>query len=421
MSPADKMLDLAKRSKEASQLLRLASTEQKNEALLHIAKALEERRHFILEANKKDLKLGKELQLSEAMLDRLSLESRFESVVFDVRKVAELPDPVGEIIETSLLPNQLQLKKIRTPIGVILVIYESRPNVTVDVTSLSLKTNNCIILRGGKETLHSNRALVEVIHGALAKTKLPEASVQLINSRSRTPLKQLLKLDQFIDMVIPRGGAPLQNFCLKESTIPVITGGIGICHLFVDRSVDIDRAIKVVVNAKTQRPSVCNALDTLLVHTQVASQFLPKVLSELRAHGVTFRLDSPLWDMLKPEERQNCQRATEGDWQTEWLSLVLGIKMVSSLQDAIDHIQKYGSGHSDGILTNSKADGEAFVAAIDSAAVYINASTRFTDGAQFGLGAEVAVSTQKLHARGPMGLKELTSSKWVAIGDYHVR
>jgi len=414
MKFAASLLKLAQEAKQAAHQLRLATSAEKNQALELIAKALEKERDKILRANAEDLKAA---QLSEALLDRLSLEGgRLEGIIADVRHVASLPDPIDEIIEEQTLPNHLLLQKKRVPIGVLGVIYEARPNVTVDVATLALKTSNCALLRGGKETLKSNRALVHAIHAALSHSKLPKEAIGLIKSPNRSQVKQLLKLDQYVDMIIPRGGKALHRFCLEESLIPVITGGIGICHLYVDADADLKRALDVVDNAKTQRPSVCNALDTLLVHRDVASAFLPTVIKRLEAKNVSFRLDPKAWKII-----QKGKQAEPADWQTEWLSLVLGIKVVDSLEEAIAHIQVNSSGHSDGILTNSKPHARAFVEAVDSASVYVNASTRFTDGAQFGLGAEVAVSTQKLHARGPMGLKELTTYKWIVEGDYHVR
>ncbi len=394
-------------AKEAANFLRLATPEQKNQALLAIADELEKRSKEILYANQKDLDAA---ELGVAMQDRLSLQGRLGSVIADLNHVISLSDPVGELLEERTLPSELHLKKVRTPIGVIGVIYEARPNVTIDVASLCLKTGNSAILRGGSETINTNKALIKAVHLGLTKAKFPKACVQFIDNPSRIYVKQMLHLDEQIDMIIPRGGAKLQQFCRKESMIPVITGGIGICHLFVDEQVDQKRALNVIHNAKTQRPSVCNALDTLLVHEKIAAKFLPQLREKLQ--GVVFHVDP------KAAKHIHGIKATEESWQTEWLDLILGIKVVSSMEEAIAHIQKYSSGHSDGILTDDDKHAASFVTQIDSAAVYINASTRFTDGAQFGLGAEVAVSTQKLHARGPMGLKELTTYKWILEGEY---
>lgn len=418
MKISPSLLKLAVKAKEASKRLRLATTEQKNRALHLIADALESGRQKIIEANQKDLAAA---NLSEAMLERLSLETRLDGIIADVRNVASLPDPVGETLFSTILPNGLKLSKKRVPIGVIGVIYESRPNVTVDIASLCLKTSNCAILRGGKETLTTNIALMKAIQSALKKAKLPEEAIQLISSSNRALVKQLVRLDGWVDMIIPRGGHALQQFCLKEGTIPVITGGIGICHLFVDESADMMKACEVVFNAKTQRPSVCNSLDTVLVHHKVANEFLSKLIARLSEKKVRYKLDPKAWELVHPKNQDLFQRAEEQDWSTEWLSLTLGVKVVDSLGEAIEHVQNHSTNHSDGILTNNPSHAAAFVNAIDSCAVYVNASTRFTDGAEFGLGAEVAVSTQKLHARGPLGLEELTSYKWVVEGDYHVR
>jgi glutamate-5-semialdehyde dehydrogenase len=331
----------------------------------------------------------------------------------DIHHVIELPDPVGEVIESNILPNGLELRKQRTPIGVLGIIYESRPNVTIDVSVLGIKSGNCAILRGGSETIETNKALIKIIASGLAKAGLPSNCVQLIDDPDRALVLDMLHLHDSIDMIIPRGGASLHQFCRENSRIPVITGGIGICHLYVDETVDLDRAVEVIFNAKTQRPTVCNALDTLLVNKKIAEKIIPKVIERLK--GVTFHLDSKL------HQGSCCVQIKEGDWDREWLSLDLGIKVVEDIAEAIKHIQAHSTGHSDGILTENLKLAEQFVKEIDSACVYVNASTRFTDGGQFGLGAEVAVSTQKLHARGPMGLKELTTYKWVGIGDYHVR
>lgn len=412
------LLLIAQQAKEAAKKMRLVSTEEKNRALLSIAEELEESEASILHVNEQEILCATEL--SEAMKDRLSLKGRLKGIIADVRIIAQLPDPVGEIIEEKKLKNGLTIYKKRVPIGVIGVIYEARPNVTVDIASLALKTSNCAILRGGKETLQTNIALMEAIQRGLDRAGLPKEALQLIKNPQRSQVKQLVKLDSYIDMIIPRGEG-LHRFCIEESTIPVITGGMGICHLYVDPSADFSKSIEVIVNAKVQRPSVCNALDTLLIHKDIASDFLPLAIHALKENGVTFYLDSQAWNLLHAQEGKLYKHASEQDWKTEWLSLILGIKIVDSLDEAIDHIQHYSTNHSDGILTNSKKNAQAFIEAIDSCAVYVNASTRFTDGEQFGLGAEVAVSTQKLHARGPMGLKELTSYKWVVEGNYHIR
>lgn len=419
MKIAQTLLDLAIKAKDASRRFSLASQEEKNRALFLIAESLEQSQKTILAANQQDLEAGRS-HLSASLLDRLSLEGRLEGMIHDVRRVADLPDPVGEIIEAQTLPNGLLLHKKRVPIGVLGVIYEARPNVTVDTAALVLKTGNTAILRGGKEAIRTNQALMKAIKAGLAKSTLPQEALQLIKTASRSQVKQLLQLDAYVDMIIPRGGEGLQQFCRQHSTIPVIFGGAGICHLFVDASADLAKATRVILNAKMQRPAACNALDTLLVHHAIAPLFLPTLLSQLAEKGVCLHLDAKAWALFAHAGIPGCQQAEPTDWKTEWLSLVLNIKIVESIEEAIAHTQKYG-GHSDGILTNTPAHARLFATAVDSAAVYINASTRFTDGGQFGLGAEIAVSTQKLHARGPVALKELTTYKWIIEGDYHER
>lgn len=419
MKIAQTLLLIAQKAKEAAKRMRLLSTEEKNRALLSIAEQLEKNQETILFANDADLASH---ELPAAMLDRLSLKNgRLQEIIKDVKAVVGLPDPVGEILEYRTLPNGLNIYKKRVPIGVLGIIYEARPNVTVDIASLALKTGNCAILRGGKETLRTNIALMEAIQKGLEEANLPKECLQLIKSPNRSQVKQLVKLDSFIDMIIPRGGAGLHRFCLEESTIPVITGGIGVCHLYVDTTADFSKSVAVISNAKIQRPAVCNALDTLLIHREIAEEFLPLIVKALQPKGVIFYLDPQAWTILQDKPPNIFKQAAEKDWHTEWMNLTLGIKVVDSLEAAISHIQTYSTNHSDGILTGSESNAKAFIEAIDSSAVYINASTRFTDGGQFGLGAEVAVSTQKLHARGPMGLKELTTYKWIVEGKYHIR
>jgi glutamate-5-semialdehyde dehydrogenase len=310
------------------------------------------------------------------------------------------------------------LAKSRTPFGVLGIIYESRPNVTLDISALTIKSGNCALLRGGSETFHTNRLLVEIIKNSLKASDLPTEAIQLIPTQDRSQVHELLQLHEYIDLIIPRGGAALQRFCREHSQIPVSTGGIGVCHLFVDETADLERSLPVILNAKTQRPTVCNALDTLLVHTAVASQFIPAIVTTLSKKGVIFRLDPKAWELI---QEPSCHLADPKDWDNEWLSLILGIKVVEDLKEAIEHIHGHSTGHSDGILTENPRNAEFFIKKIDSAAVYVNASTRFTDGGQFGMGSEVAISTQKFHARGPLGLKELTSYKWIIRGDYQVR
>jgi len=414
------LIEMGQRAKAAARQLARATTGQKNAALTTLADQLLAHCADVLSANAIDVEAAQANSLSAALIDRLLLnEKRLEGIAADQRNVATLPDPVGEIFEASTLPNGLKIHKQRVPIGVLGVIYEARPNVTIDVAGLALKTGNAVILRGGSETLNSNRALVTVIQQALQECGLPADAVQFIDDADRARVTELLQLDEYVDMIIPRGGAGLHQFCRENSRIPVITGGIGICHLFVDDSADLDAALKIISNAKTQRPSVCNALDAALVHRAVAAEFLPRVVDHLGMAGVTFRADASALPYLPNDPRVTA--AAPADFDTEWLSLVLGLKVVEGLDEAMAHIAAHGTAHSDGILTRTDAHAQRFIAEVDSAAVYVNASTRFTDGSQFGLGAEVAISTQRLHARGPMGLRELTTYKWVVVGQGHVR
>ncbi|MBI5274324.1 MAG: glutamate-5-semialdehyde dehydrogenase [Chlamydiales bacterium] len=405
-------------AKAATVEMARASLLQRNRALSILIENLKRDKDIILQANRQDRDLAKENGLSVALLERLSLENRLEGILHDIDQVIHLPDPVGDLLEERCLPNQLKLTKRSTPIGVLGVIYESRPNVTLDISILTIKSGNCTILRGGSETLYTNQILGKIIKKSLAFSDLPIEAIQLITNPDRRKIKELLQLHEYIDLIIPRGSAALQQFCREHSTIPVITGGVGICHLFVDETADLERSLEVIVNAKTERPTVCNALDTLLVHAAIAPFFIPKVVQVLSKRGVTFRLDHNSYELVKDPA---CELAKPKDWDTEWLSLILGIKIVENLTEAMIHIRSHSTGHSDGILTENPEHARSFISEIDSAAVYVNASTRFTDGGQFGLGAEVAISTQKLHARGPVGLKELTSYKWVIHGNYQIR
>ncbi|MDE1317641.1 glutamate-5-semialdehyde dehydrogenase [Vibrio aestuarianus] len=410
------LINMGKAAKEAAFHLATASTAQKNAALAIIADELEANLETILAANAKDIELGRDAGLSDALLDRLLLnESRLKAIASDVRNVIGLNDPVGSEIDSKVLENGMSLSRRRVPLGVVGVIYEARPNVTIDIAALCLKTGNASILRGGKETFFSNMELVKVIQLALKKAKLPAASVQYIEKPDRELVSQLLKLDDYVDMIIPRGGAGLHKMCKENSTIPVIIGGFGISHIFVDQSADLDKSVDVIENAKVQRPSACNALDTLLVHQSIASEFLAKLVQRL-SDKVEF-VAEPKAKALMGDAKQ-LREAVDGDFDTEWLSYTLGVKVVSDVQQAITHMRDHNASHSDAIMTNDLFNAELFINAAGSAAVYVNASTRFTDGAQFGLGAEVAVSTQKLHARGPMGLEELTSYKWVGKANY---
>lgn len=413
------MQALGRRAKAAAIELRQVTTDAKNQALMTIADTLERRSDEILAANAADIEDGRRNGMTEALLDRLDLQKRLGGVIADVRSVVNLPDPVGIEYEQKTLPNGLQVRKRRVPIGVLGVIYESRPNVTVDVVSLAFKTSNAVILRGGSETLRSNGVLVDAIQAALQVMNLPADSVQLIRDTDRRYVTELLRLSDYVDMIIPRGGNSLHQLCREQSTIPVITGGIGICHLYVDETADLEAAVNIIHNAKVQRPSVCNALDTLLVQDRVAAAFIPRVVERLAQDGVSFRVDEQAASVLDGD--WPIQLAGDGAWDTEWLSLILCIRVVPDLTSAIEHIQQHSTAHSDGIITQDPASMERFLNEVDSAAVYINASTRFTDGGQLGLGAEIAVSTQKLHARGPMGLEELTTYKWIIVGNGHIR
>ncbi|WP_187372956.1 glutamate-5-semialdehyde dehydrogenase [Vibrio mimicus] len=407
---------LGKAAKAASFQLATASTAQKNQALAIMADQLEAQSASILEANAKDIALGREAGLSDAMLDRLLLnESRLQAIANDVHNVIKLNDPVGSEIDSRVLENGMSLARRRVPLGVVGVIYEARPNVTIDIAALCLKTGNAAILRGGKETFFSNMELVKVIQSALDKAGLPAASVQYIEKPDRELVTQLLKMDDYVDMIIPRGGAGLHKMCKENSTVPVIIGGFGISHIFVDVSADLDKSVAVIENAKVQRPSACNALDTLLVHQAIAKPLLEKLVAKLNGK-VAFVAEPKARALMS--SAADLRDAQDGDFDTEWLSYTLGVKVVQDVQEAIDHMREHNASHSDAIMTNDLYNAELFVNTAGSAAVYVNASTRFTDGAQFGLGAEVAVSTQKLHARGPMGLEELTSYKWVGKANY---
>lgn len=410
-------------AKTAARSLATLTTNQKNEALLAIAEELEAQADMVLAQNALDIADGQAKGLSDALLDRLLLTGeRVYRLAVDTRRIVDLPDPVGAEMESRLLPNGLRLSKRRIPIGVIGVIYEARPNVTIDIATLCLKTGNATILRGGSETLRSNLALVNVIQSALERNGLPQTAVQYIDDPDRALVAQLLRLDQYVDMIVPRGGAGLHRLCKEQSTIPVITGGIGICHIYVDESANLERAVDIVENAKVQRPSVCNALDTLLVHPAVASEFLPRVAARLAESGVELRAEGMAGEILAQDQHgAKVVPAGPDDFDQEWLALILGVKVVPGLDEAIEHIHQHSTEHSDSILTNDWSHATRFVNEVNSAAVFVNASTRFNDGGEFGLGAEVAVSTQKLHARGPMGLQELTTYKWIGLGNWQIR
>ncbi len=412
---------MGKGAKQASWQLAVLSTAEKNQALAVIANLLEAESDTILQANEQDMKAARAADMNEALLDRLLLTAQcLAAIANDVRQVCRLNDPVGRVIDGSLLDSGLKLERRRVPLGVIGVIYEARPNVTIDVASLCLKTGNAVILRGGKETHHTNQATVKVIQQALKQCGLPAAAVQAIESPDRELVSELLRMDRYVDMLIPRGGAGLHKLCREQSTIPVITGGIGVCHTFVDNSADFEKALLVIENAKIQRPSACNSLETLLIHREIADRFLPLLSARMYAVGVTLHASPQAMPYLTAGKAK-VVAVEAANYDDEWLSLDLNVDIVTDINAAIDHIREHGTNHSDAILTRSLSSAERFVRAVDSSAVYVNASTRFTDGGQFGLGAEVAVSTQKLHARGPMGLDALTTYKWVGYGDDLVR
>ena len=411
---------LGQQAKAATRDLIRVNTQQKNRALHFIAETIMAKADEIIAANEQDLETGREMGLSEALLDRLRLTpERLAGICQGVQDVIQLPDPVGEDMDSRVLENGLRISRRRIPIGVIGVVYESRPNVTVDIAALCLKSSNCAIMRGGKESLNSNRVLAEAVVAGCVEGGLPEHAIQLIQSPDRSLVRELMRANDYVDMIIPRGGAGLHQFAIENATIPVITGGIGVCHIYVDQAADLKKVAPIAVNAKVQRPSVCNAMDTLLVHASVAEEILPQVTQAWHEHGVEVRCEPRAYAILK--DQPNVKQAGEADFDTEFMALIAAVKVVDSLDEALDHIFAHGTSHSEAIITEDLKTATRFVNELDSSAVFVNASTRFNDGGQFGLGAEVAVSTQRLHARGPMGLKELTTYKWVAFGDGHVR
>ncbi len=414
--------EMGKKARQAARVMASVPDSQRNLFLTRLAASLQEQAEEILSVNQQDIESGRAAGLGDALIDRLMLNnSRIAAVAADLETLAAMPDPIGTLIDERIAANGIQVRRVRVPLGVIAVIYEARPNVTVDISALGLKSGNVVILRGGKETIATNLCLAKIIQSVLEATGLPVDAVQFIDDADRALVTQLVKLDRFVDMLIPRGGNNLQQFCKQEATMPVMLGGIGICHLYVDASAHLDRALAVIQNAKVQRPTVCNALDTLLVQQDIAAEFLPLVAASLHSAGVTFRLDESAQKFLPLDAQKGILPAEENDFDTEWLSLVLGIKVVPDLQTSIEHIWQHSTFHSDGILTETEEHARQFVAQVDSAVVYVNASTRFSDGSQLGLGGEVAVSTQRLHARGPIGLEGLTTYKWVIHGEYTVR
>jgi len=407
----------ARSVKEASGILCNATAAKKNTLLKAIASQLKRETDKICGANRKDLAAAKRVGISKVLLDRLTLdEKRIAQMIAGVKDVIALPDPVGDVLERTERPNGLVIEKVRVPLGAVGIIYEARPNVTVDASALCLKAGNSVLLRGGSEAIHTNKKLVEIIKKALDNVELPTGCVEFIDTTDRKAVAEMLKQDRYLDIIIPRGSQRLIKYIQTSSSVPVIAHGEGNCHVFVDSSADLKQAEEIVVNAKVQRPSVCNAAEKLLVHEKIAKAFLPAVAEKLKQADVELRGDKRSRSIVK-----DIIPAGEEDWYREYLDLIIGIKVVKDLDEAIGHINHYGSHHSDAIVTCSKSNGEKFLREVDSAAVYVNASTRFTDGFEFGLGAEIGISTQKLHARGPMVLAELTSTKFIVHGDGQIR
>lgn len=405
------------KAKEAAKSLMIASTEEKNKALESIANALVENADRIIAENQKDLDNAEANNMPLAMRDRLKLDrDRIIGMAEGVKGVVSLPDPVGKVLDTVTRPNGLEIKKVATPMGVIAVIFEARPNVTSDAAALCLKSGNTVILRGGKEAINSNKVIADIMRQAVEEAGMPKDVIQLVEDTSRDSANELMTMNKYVDVLIPRGGAGLIQAVVKNATVPVIETGVGNCHIYVDKDADIDMAVDIVFNAKTSRPSVCNAAETLLIHKDVTVDALPKIKAKLDEKDVVILGDEQVQSIL-----DNVGSATEEDWATEYLDYKMSVKVVDSLEDAIDHIYKYSSGHSECIVTENKKAAEVFMNCIDSAAVYVNASTRFTDGGEFGFGAEIGISTQKLHARGPIGLPELQSFKYKIYGTGQIR
>ena len=410
------ILEIAKNAKQASLKLGVLTTGQKNAALMEIADALEANVSYIISENEKDIAAAKANGMSSALIDRLKLDtSRIQGMAKGVREVCALEDPIGETICGFTRPNGLDIIKKRLPLGVIGIIYEARPNVTSDAISLCIKTGNAVILKGGKEAIHSNSAIMDISKDAAKNAGLPDGAMELIRDTSREATQYLMKLNGFVDILIPRGGAGLINAVVQNATVPVIQTGVGNCHIYIDESADLDMAKRIVVNAKTQRPAVCNAAESLLVHRATADKFIPQIFDEFNRLGVELRGDA---EVLK---YCDAKPAVEEDYSTEYLDLIMSAKIVDSIDEAIEHINRYGTKHSECIVTRNYDSAKKFQAMVDAAAVYVNASTRFTDGGEFGFGAEIGISTQKLHARGPMGLKELTTYKYLINGSGQIR
>ncbi len=415
------LIQTGKNAKEAAFFLQSLSTEEKNKGLMAVADALVANSALIIAENEKDVNAAKERGTSPAMIDRLSLdEKRIADMAQGVRLVCDLPDPIGDVLEEFTRPNGLRIEKVRVPMGVIGIIYESRPNVTSDAFSLCFKTGNAVILRGGSDAVSSNTAIVKVIREALQSVNITPDSIALVSDTSRQVASDMMKLNRYIDLLIPRGGAGLIRSVIENSTIPVIETGTGNCHIFVDESADIDMSVNIIYNAKTQRMGVCNACESLLVHEKIAEKAIPAIAKSLSAKDIEIRAGQKVFSIC-PKESATMKEATEEDYATEFLGPVISLQIVSGVDEAIEHVNKYTTHHSDAIITKDPENAEKFLNCVDSACVYVNASTRFTDGFEFGFGAEIGISTQKLHARGPMGLKELTSYKYKVYGTGQVR
>lgn len=414
---AQKLIEQGKMARQAARILASANTIQKNNALIKMAECLEKSAAEIIAANRLDLEAGREMGLTSSLLERLTLdEGRIAGMAEGLREISALPDPVGEVLEINRRPNGLEVGRIRTPMGVIGIIYESRPNVTADAAGLCLKSGNAILLRGGEEALHSNRVIARIIAEAAVSSGLPAGAIQLVDSPDRQLVIQMMQMNDYIDCLIPRGGAGLKKTVMANASVPYIMTGMGNCHVYIDEFADFDKALPIVINAKVQRPSVCNAIENLLVHQAVARDFLPLIAEELREAGVEIR-GCPTSKAVVPWILE----ASAADWAEEYLDLIIAVKVVENVDQAIEHINKYGTGHSEAIVSENYTNVRRFMRAVDAAAVYANASTRFTDGNEFGFGAEMGISTQKLHARGPMGLRELTTTKFIVYGDGQIR
>ncbi len=404
-------------AKSASYILATLSTKVKNHALCAMAAALRSQTTYLLEENARDLRAAEQAGMAQGLLDRLTLtEARIFAMAEGIDQIAALPDPVGESVFQAKRPNGLKISQVRVPLGVIGIIYEARPNVTADAAALCIKAGNAVLLRGGKEAVHSNQAIVKVMQNAGYSAGLPEGSINLVENTSRESATALMQLNEYLDVIIPRGGAGLIRAVVENATVPAIETGTGNCHIYLDATGDLEMAKNIVLNAKTQRPSVCNAAEKLLVHQAAAPHFLPQILPELESRGVEIIGDSRVCTLYP-----GATPAEESDWETEYLDLKIGVKIVDTLEEAIAHINTYNSGHSEAIITNDYAASQQFLDQVDAAAVYVNASTRFTDGFEFGFGAEIGISTQKMHARGPMGLLALTSTKYQILGNGQIR